>query len=147
MLLYHQYAKSLDSIVTVLARWLRKIKNDAAEALQEIKNSNQKITDQLIDRLKQVLIASKQTAQTPEEKLVLIEQSLPHDIDASIEACEQYLAYADDNDLPLFRVVFMRPFTFSMGFMKVMKPYVQIQSMGIHMRKTKWYLGLLICWQ
>ena len=101
MLLYHQYAKSLDSIVTVLARWLRKIKNDAAEALQEIRNSNQKITDQLIGSLKQVLVASKQTAQTPEEKLVLIEQSLPNDIDASIEACEQYLAYADDNDLPL----------------------------------------------
>ena len=32
---------------------------------------------------------------------MLIEQSLPNDIDASIEACEQYLAYADDNDLPL----------------------------------------------
>lgn len=101
MLLYHQYAKSLDSIVTVLTRWLRKIKTDAAEALQEIRNSNQKITDQLIGSLKQVLVASKQTARTPEEKLVLIEQSLPNDIDASIEACEQYLAYADDNDLPL----------------------------------------------
>ncbi|HAU1598911.1 TPA: Tn3 family transposase [Legionella pneumophila] len=101
MLLYHQYAKSLDNIVTVLARWLRKIKNDAAEALQEIRNSSQKITDQLIGSLKQVLVASKQTAQTPEEKLGLIEQSLPNDIDASIEACEQYLAYADDNDLPL----------------------------------------------
>jgi len=101
MLLYQQYAKSLDSIVTVLVRWLRQIKNDAAEALKEIRNANRKITDQLIGGFKQVLVASKQTVQTPEEKLSLIEQSFPNDIDASIEACEQYLIYADDNDLPL----------------------------------------------
>lgn len=101
MLLYQQYAKSLDSIVTVLARWLRKIKNDATEALKEIRNSNKKITDQLIGDFKSVLVASKQTVQTPEEKLSLIEQSFPRDIDSSIKACEQYLIYADDNDLPL----------------------------------------------
>ena len=101
MLLYQQYAKSLDSIVTVLVRWLRQIKNDAAEALKEIRNANRKITDQLIGGFKQVLVASKQTVQTPEEKLSLIEQNFPNDIDASIEACEQYLIYADDNDLPL----------------------------------------------
>lgn len=82
-------------------RWLRKIKNDAAEALKEIRNANRKITHQLIGCFKQVLVASKKTVQTPEEKLSLIEQSFPNDIDASIEACEQYLIYADDNDLPL----------------------------------------------
>ena len=101
MLLYQQYAKSLDSIVTVLARWLRKIKNDAAEALKEIRNSSSKTTDQLILGFKEVLIASKKAVHTPEEKLSLIEQSLPDDIDASIEACDKYLIYAEDNDLPL----------------------------------------------
>lgn len=101
MLLYQQYAKSLDSIATVLARWLRKIKNDAANALTEIKNANSKTTDLLVGSLKKVLIASKQNAQTPQGKLELIEQSLPSDIDAVIKACDQYLIYADDNDLPL----------------------------------------------
>jgi len=101
MLLYHQYARSLDSVIIVLARWLRKMKNDAAEALQKIRNDNRKITDQLVGDFKQVLVAGKNSGKTTEEKLTLIEQSFPNDIDASIEACEQYLIFADDNDLPL----------------------------------------------
>ena len=101
MLLYQQYAKSLDSIVTVLVRWLRRIKTDATNALVEIRTANGKNTDQLIGSLKQLLVASKQSAQTPQEKLALIEQSLPGDVDAAIEACDQHLVYAHDNDLPL----------------------------------------------
>ena len=66
MLLYHQYAKSLDTIVTVLGRWLRKIKLMQSK-FTGIRNSNQKITDQLIGSLKLVLVASKQTAQTSEK--------------------------------------------------------------------------------
>ena len=101
MLLYQQYAKSLDSIVVVLARWLRRIKTDAANALVEIRNANSRSTDQLIGSLKQLLVASKQNTQTTQEKLTLIEQSLPDNVDAAIEACDQHLVYADDNDLPL----------------------------------------------
>ena len=101
MLLYQQYAKSLDSIVMVLVRWLRRIKTDAANALVEIRTANGKNIDQLIGSLKQLLVASKQSAQTPQEKLALIEQSLPGDVDAAIEACDQHLVYAHDNDLPL----------------------------------------------
>lgn len=101
MLLYKQYANSLDSIVRVLSRWLRKIKNDAVNALIEIRSANSKTTDQLIGNFKRLLVASKQSAQTPQERLTFIEQSLPSDVDASIEACDQHLVYADDNDLPL----------------------------------------------
>lgn len=71
MLLYQQYAKSLDSIVTVLVRWLRQIKNDAAEALKEIRNANRKITDQLIGGFKQVLVASKQTCSDTRRKVII----------------------------------------------------------------------------
>ncbi|MDA7742375.1 Tn3 family transposase [Francisellaceae bacterium] len=101
MLLYQQYAKSLDSVVTVLARWVRKIKNNASDKLEEIRSANYKSTDRLIGNLKQLLVASKQLAPTPEEKLSIIEQNLPEDIDAAIDACDQHLVYADGNDLPL----------------------------------------------
>ena len=101
MFLYHQYAKSLDSIVTVLMRWMRKLKNDASAELQEIRNNNSKTTDELIRSLKKILIASKQEVNTPQEKLSLIESSFPGDVDATIEACNNHLIYADNNDLPL----------------------------------------------
>tara|TARA_B110000091_G_scaffold207247_1_gene245195 strand:- start:463 stop:969 length:507 start_codon:yes stop_codon:yes gene_type:complete len=80
---------------------MRKLRNNASDNLQEIRNSNRKTADQLISSLKKILLGSKQSAETPKDKLALIEQSLPDDIDATIEAFDQHLIYADDNDLPL----------------------------------------------
>ena len=108
MLLYQQYARSLDSIVVVLARWLRNIKNDATDALSKIRETTQSTTDQLISDFRKVLAASKQTSETTQEKLELIEKSLPQDIDETIMACDQHLLYADDNILPLMLEYYLR---------------------------------------
>lgn len=77
MLLYQKYARSLDSIVVVLARWLRNIKNDATDALSKIRETTQSTTDQLISDFRKVLAASKQTLETTQEKLELIEKVSP----------------------------------------------------------------------
>lgn len=101
MLLYHQHARSLDSIVCVLGRWLRKMQNDALADLKKIRESNQEITDKLVEELKNILVASKQNADTVSRKLEVLEKSLPEDVDGSIDQCDQYLIYANDNFLPL----------------------------------------------
>ena len=100
ILLYHQYAKSLDSIVLVLTRWLRRMHVDAKLALDKHHNDNRRTTDELIGDLKKVLLAAKQNSTDIQERLSIIEDSLPSNIDASIEACDQHLQYADDNYLP-----------------------------------------------
>jgi hypothetical protein len=109
MLLYQQYAKSLDSIVAVLARWLRNIKNDAKDdALSKIREATQSTTDQLISDFRKVLTASKQAPEAAQDKLALIEQSLPYDVDAAITACDQHLLYVNDNILPLMLEYYLR---------------------------------------
>jgi len=99
ILLHFKLASRLDDIAAVLIRWMRKMRHDAKQALDEYTLSKKNETDNLVSILHGILLASN-NAGGPSKRLKAIESSLPEDKDGIIEQCEKYLAHSGDNYLP-----------------------------------------------
>ena len=98
-LLHFKLASRLDDIATVFIRWMRKMRHEAKTALDEYTLSKKNETDNLVNILHGVLLASNNPG-TPSERLTAIDLSLPENKEDIIEQCERYLAHSGDNYLP-----------------------------------------------
>ena len=98
-MLHFKLANGLDDIANVLIRWLRKMRHEAKQELDEYTLTKKGETDRLVEILYGILVASNQTG-TPAERFEAIEKSFPNNKDEALFQCEQYLAHAGDNYLP-----------------------------------------------
>lgn len=98
-MLQFKLANGLDSIASVLIRWMRKMRHEASQELDAYTLTKKNETDRLVEILYNVLSASMVTG-SHAERLNAIEKNFPEDKEGSITQCEQYLAHSGNNYLP-----------------------------------------------
>lgn len=98
-MLQFKLANSLDSIASVLIRWMRKMRHEASQELDAYTLTKKNETDRLVEIFYNVLLASMVTGNHA-ERLDAIEKNFPEDKEGTITQCEQYLAHSGNNYLP-----------------------------------------------
>lgn len=90
-----QLARRLDDLGDILVKRMQTIHTKAKEALEEYRKKHQQETEYLIGKLHDVLVAMRDVEK--DVRLEAVEIAAGDDTDKSIERCEEFAAYANDN--------------------------------------------------
>jgi len=98
-LLKIQAARVLDDLAEMLIKRVAAIHQKGKEALADYQERNRLRTDDLVQTLRNLVMAYR-TQGTAEEKLLAMEPLLPDHGNDVLQCCEDHLAHAGDNFLP-----------------------------------------------
>ncbi len=100
VLLFHaQLSKSLDDVVEMFVRKLRKIHSGAEEQLQQYYLEHQKRAEKLVSQLRDML-AAFQESNVDQERGKRIAAAMHDEPEQLLTECEEHMAYASNNFLP-----------------------------------------------
>lgn len=100
VLIHYKAASSMDDIVIILIRWIRKLHTKGSQNLNNYKLKHTPETDDLVSLLHKILLVLKSDEETHIERISAIENCIVQGTDEAIEQCEQYMAYSGDNYYP-----------------------------------------------
>jgi TnpA family transposase len=104
LLIRAQTSKAFDDIADIVIRIMRKLHNNANEALREHQLNRVGNLDSLVDILRN-MVTAHQNPGSKEERFDAIDSVLAGESSAILEQCEAHMAYADNN-----YISFMLPF-------------------------------------
>lgn len=106
ILLEKQMAKALDNLILMFIRRMRRMKNDAKEALSDYHEKSREQVGSLLEQLFQIGEAY-QSKGSYTERFQAIEAVMPHQPKLMLEKCQNHLAYLQNNHLlcllPLYK--------------------------------------------
>ncbi|WP_053956400.1 Tn3 family transposase [Inediibacterium massiliense] len=95
--LKHKLSSILDDFGEMFIKFIKSSQNKAKDKLDEYKLHNSQVTDNLISKLRKILIAYN-SKETSDEKIQAIESVMGNkDIDEIIEECDNHNAYSGNN--------------------------------------------------
>ena len=94
-----QCAQAFDDAGDLFVRLMRNLENLAQKRLAEHQLDRYRVTDMLVEQLREVLLAYKIDGNAS-QRLNAIENSLKDDVDDLVGHCDEHLAYAGRNFLP-----------------------------------------------
>ena len=98
-LLHRRYAQTLDDIAEVFVKRMRRMHYSAKEALENYRAESQQRTDELISKLRQMVIAHSTDGEIA-DRFTAVDCIIGDQAQALISQCDDHLAYAGNNYLP-----------------------------------------------
>ena len=98
-LLHRRYAQTLDDIAEVFVKRMRRMHYSAKESLENYRAESQQRTDELISKLRQMVIAHSTDGEIA-DRFTAVDCIIGDQAQALISQCDDHLAYAGNNYLP-----------------------------------------------
>ena len=98
-LLHRRYAQTLDDIAEVFVKRMRRMHYSAKESLENYRAESQQRTDELISKLRQMVIAHSTDGEIA-ARFTAVDCIIGDQAQALISQCDDHLAYAGNNYLP-----------------------------------------------
>lgn len=95
-LIKFQMARRLDDLGDMIVKRIQHVHTQGKEALNEYRKKHQAETDALIGKLRDILVAIRDT-EPRDERLDAVENAAGSDTDESIDRCDAHMAFANDN--------------------------------------------------
>ena len=149
-LLSVQYARALDDLAELSIKRLRKLHHKGKEALALYRLKNQKRTDELIDTLRETLLAYRSEGEVP-ERFAAIGQVIGERSKQLLEDCDAHMAYVGNNYFPFLLKVYRSHRAALLDLLDVLPLHSSTQDMSLeeairfvrtHRRTRKTWLSL-----